>query len=90
MWYLGPNDYMVNTQNNYLQTGNLLHQQSSEDADLFIKLFGQAIEQGLNPNDADLQEEIFSQGNLGGWDQLMPFDQERITKFVERKFNSRY
>lgn len=79
---------MINTNYGYNPYGamdatHLVHNQSSEDADTFIRLFEQAIANGLNPNDAEVQNKIFSQGVLGGYDALMPGDQRRVTRAVE-------
>ena len=81
-------DYMVNTQDRYLETHQLINQQSKEDADLFIQLFENAIRAGGNPNDAGLQAQIFSQGNLGGFDGLMRWDQQRVLRRVEEIYQS--
>lgn len=82
-------DYMVNTQSNYLETHQLICQQSAEDADLFIDLFKQAIDQGYSPNDPAVQEEVFKHGQLGGMNGLVIFDRERLTREVENYFNKK-
>ncbi len=80
---------MVNTQSNYLETHQLICQQSAEDADLFIDLFKQAIDQGYSPNDEEVQEEVFKHGHLGGMKGLVYFDQKRVLKEVENYFNKK-
>lgn len=74
--------YMTNPYGS-LQSHQVIHNESYEDADRFIALFEQAIANGLNPNDPQVQNNIFSQGILGGYDQLMPGDQRRVTRAVE-------
>lgn len=82
----GISPFYMENPNGPLQAHQLIHHESAEDADLFIRLFQQAVENGLNPNDPSVQQDIFSRGILGGWDALMPIDQKRVTRAVEEAY----
>lgn len=73
-----------------MDSTHIIHNQSNEDADTFIRLFEQAIANGYNPNDEKVQADIFSHGVLGGFDALMPGDQKRVTRAVEAIWQSKF
>lgn len=61
---------------------------SIEQTDRYIEQFERAIEAGLDPNNAAVQEKIFSSGTLP-FAELLPTDQTRLLSKVEAAYKMR-